>query len=74
VCVTEKNVYVHENFLQTSPDGNCMFEAVWQQLQFDDIVEGTAPSHTQGEGMLYTPYRLRLQLIYGLMKMVQVTC
>jgi len=58
--------------IQVVGDGSCMFASAWQQFGFSDDEENLGPEESPAEGKIYTPFRLRLQLILGILKLVRV--
>jgi len=59
-------------FLQVTGNGECLFASVWEQFGFADDAENMGPEYSKEDAGIYTPFRLRLETIYGLLKLVKV--
>ena len=53
-------------------DGNCMYQAVWEQFSFDDV-DGDQPPEKSEQGKEYTVQRLRFQVAMSLIRMFFVS-
>ncbi len=62
----------HVFALQVNGDGQCLFTSIWLQFGFSEDEDGLGPDHCR-EGKIYTPRKLRLQLVYGVIKMLDVS-
>lgn len=49
-------------------DGACQFRSAWRQLGFSDDKDKLGPESSLNEGVLYTPYRMRLQVVDAIRK------
>ena len=53
-------------------DGNCMYQAVWDQFSFDDV-DGDQPPDKSEQGKDYTVQKLRFQVAMSLIRMFFVS-